>query len=151
MIARQDMKEGEHPHVLLAEDDAQTRGIICEALCALGCRVTECGNGMEFFKQLSPLLPPRGPFDPDLIVVDPAMSGAGWLEVVAAVTADEDLPPLVLIGNGHGRENDLDSRRLSVAAQIDDPREAETVCRIARTASGERRHPSLEQRDESCW
>lgn len=144
----------DEPRVLLAADDDASRSVIKQALCGEGARVKECRDGFELFTELTPLLPPQRSLDFDLIIVDPAMPGASWLEIVAALNADNAVPPVLLIEGPTGGVPKVDIAGLPVAGYIALPLNGESVLETARSALAHRVPPcpaSRGRRGEPCW
>lgn len=69
-------------YVLVADDDAASRRFLVDALRALGVRAIACADGTEAIAR-------AGEESFDLLLLDCRMPGAGALEVLTALRADE--------------------------------------------------------------
>jgi CheY-like chemotaxis protein len=65
--------------VVIAEDDPETRALMCLALGTMGCEVVDVGTGLELLETLAY----AGPFD--AIVTDLAMPHIDGVRVIAMV------------------------------------------------------------------
>jgi DNA-binding response OmpR family regulator len=110
------------PRVLLAEDDADLRGLLAAALRADGFEVVEAATGPELVAAIaSSLMGVGGAPPPAVIVTDIRMPGKSGLEVIAGMRGVDVTTPVILItGFGDAAARDQ-ARRLGVAAIFDKP------------------------------
>jgi len=95
---RDDVDPQRPKSVLLAEDDADLRGLLAETLRADGLVVVECPNGLLLVETIvSRLEAGKPPFD--LVVSDVRMPGVSGLSVLEALSDWDELRslPMVLI------------------------------------------------------
>ena len=122
--------------ILLAEDDADMRGLLAQALAQEGCAVTECSNGVQLLDHLSGLLNLR-PLEPfDVIISDIRMPGLTGLEILEGLHGDGNLPPTILI-TAFGDEATHTAAQLAGAVvTLDKPFEVEDLLAIVRRVLG---------------
>jgi two-component system, cell cycle response regulator DivK len=92
----------EHPHILLVEDDRDTREMYSEFLSYSGMRVTEASNGRGALESIRSERP-------DVVVTDIAMPGMDGLELSRRLRASEptrDVPIIAVSGNASARARD---------------------------------------------
>src|SRR5690606_15025480 len=84
--------EREDALALIVDDDADTRGILTDALAAAGCRAGSARSGVEMLEELARERP-------DVIVVDPLNAGADGIGSIARMRIDPALTeiPVVLM------------------------------------------------------
>jgi two-component system phosphate regulon response regulator OmpR len=78
------------PHVLVVDDDARLRGLIARYLGENGFRVTAAADAAEARETLRFL-------QPDALVLDVMMPGETGLELTAALRAESNLLPILLL------------------------------------------------------
>jgi len=98
------------PRVLVAEDDADLRAEVSEALVIDGCLVTEARDGYELLGLISRAITGEAGERPfDAIVTDIMMPGFSGLDVLTAIRRYiADTPVIVITGLG-----DLHTRRVA--------------------------------------
>lgn len=87
---------GRSLYVLLAEDDAELRELMCQALWERGHRVRECSDGHALLAALGSALLGAAP-SPDVVVTDERMPGPRGTQVVAGLHDPASPWPLVLV------------------------------------------------------
>jgi CheY-like chemotaxis protein len=130
-LARGRQASGPTPHVLLAEDDADLRELLSQALRWRGYRVTECLDGPDLVCRLGSYILFGPPAGFDLVVSDIRMPGATALEILEAMRECEGVPPVILITAFPGEDTRAAARRLGVAAILDKPFETEALLDMA--------------------
>jgi DNA-binding response OmpR family regulator len=108
--------------VLLAEDDAEVRRLLTQALRRDGYDVIAVSTGEELLGLLSAseeAAPPRDP--PDLIVSDIRMPGLSGLEVLAILKRGEGSPPVILITAFGDAETHAKASRMGATFVFDKP------------------------------
>jgi CheY-like chemotaxis protein len=123
--------------ILLAEDDADMRGLLARALTQEGFLVIECSNGIQLLDHLSGLFD-RRPLEPfDVIISDIRMPGLTGLEILEGLQGDGDLPPTILI-TAFGDEATHHAARVAGAViTLDKPFEVEELLAIVRRVLGQ--------------
>jgi DNA-binding response OmpR family regulator len=118
--------------VLLAEDDADLRRLIGEALERDGYRVKPVKTGVELWAFLD-----RAASDPglmvDVVVSDIIMPGCTGLEVLGALRQRDWATPVVLITAFGDEETKSEARRLGAAIFIDKPFQMEELRHAVRS------------------
>jgi CheY-like chemotaxis protein len=120
------------PLVLVADDVAEMRTLLVQALQAAGYRTGECRDGWDLLKQLkSYVLPMPREETVDLVISDIRMPGLTGLEVLEGTECSADFPPVILI-TAFGDEQ---THRLAVAggaaAILDKPFDIDELVRTA--------------------
>jgi CheY-like chemotaxis protein len=113
--------------VLLAEDDAQMRLLLAEALSGDGYEVVECADGAALLDALTRLLEPGHVRDIDLIVSDIRMPLVTGIEVLEGMKDYIGFPPMILITAFGDAETHAYAQRLGAAALLDKPFEIENL------------------------
>jgi DNA-binding response OmpR family regulator len=109
------------PHVLLAEDDEDLRGLIAQTLRQKAYQVTECADGPGLVFELAGNVLFGGPSTFDLVISDIRMPGSTALEILEAMRECEGMPPVILITAFPSSDTHADARRLGVAALFEKP------------------------------
>jgi two-component system response regulator (stage 0 sporulation protein F) len=134
-------RAGDVQHVLLAEDDAELRSLLTDALRKDGCDVIEARDGAEAIGQLESALfgerwlgsmPPPRP--PDVIVSDVRMPGFTGLEVLGAVRGAQLRTPVILITAFGAADTHAQAHQLGVTAVLDKPFDVDDLRRLVRSA-----------------
>ncbi|MFL5355894.1 response regulator [Archangium sp.] len=119
--------------VLLAEDQAEMRALLCGMLAREGYEVVVAQDGPGLIKTLIAGLTEDGaPWVPDLIISDVRMPGFSGVEVLARLRRDSWATPVLLItafGDDELREQ---VERLGAARVLDKPFELEQLKELAR-------------------
>jgi DNA-binding NtrC family response regulator len=124
--------------ILLAEDDAEMRKMLSQALSREGHLITECPDGVDLLLHLAPLLEPAGRVEFDLVISDIRMPGLTGMEILEGLTKCGDRIPVILITAFGTRETYHAARQCGVAAMLDKPFEIDdllaTVGRVLGTS-----------------
>ena len=108
--------------VLVAEDNAALRDVVCRALRRAGYEVIEAGDGVECVGYAQPWTFRGQPIEPpDVIVSDirmPGWSGLEALEILRA--ADQPAPIILMTAFGSAETHEL-AARLGASYVIDKP------------------------------
>jgi DNA-binding response OmpR family regulator len=107
--------------ILLAEDDAEMRALLSQALREKGYVVTECNDGAQLLLHLSPLLDAGGNVAYDLVISDIRMPALTGLEIVEGLTGHVNCPPMILITAFGDQVTHESATRCGVAAMLDKP------------------------------
>jgi CheY-like chemotaxis protein len=115
--------------VVVAEEQAATRGLLGKALRAAGFDVTELADGLALWNELRLLNDPQVVDDPyaeaaapvDLVVCDVRMPGLDGLEVLARVRDHGWTTPVILVNPLGGVEPLLEGKRLGAQRVFDRP------------------------------
>lgn len=91
--------QGSSPRVLLAEADAEMRGMLSCALSKYGYTVIECTNGFDLLHHLGARSFPLMPDTVDLVISDIFMPGISGLEILEGIHDVEGFPPFIMIAN----------------------------------------------------
>jgi DNA-binding response OmpR family regulator len=114
--------DGRAAQVLLAEDDAEVRRLLIQALRRDGYDVIAVSTGEEMLGALRAserAVPPRAP--PDLILSDIRMPGLSGLETLAILKQGERSPPVILITAFGDAETHAEAARLGAKFVFDKP------------------------------
>jgi CheY-like chemotaxis protein len=123
--------------VLVAEEQAATRGLLTRALRAAGYEVTELADGRSLWNELRLLHDPHVVNDPygeavgqvDLVVSGARMPGLDGVEVLARLRANGWDTPVLLVG----AVGDADARGLGAEGIFDLPVDVEGLVEAARS------------------
>lgn len=122
--------------ILLAEDDADMRGLLTRALTQEGYQVTECSNGIQLLDRLSGLLA-RQPLEPfDVIISDIRMPGLTGLEILQGLQGNGGLPPTILITAFGDEATHTEAELAGAVVTLDKPFEVEELLAIVRRILG---------------
>jgi len=113
--------EGYVTRILLAEDDAEMRVLLRDALRADGYEVTEVTNGGQLRASLDAAFSGQDRRGIDLIITDNRMPKCTGLDVLALLRARDWATPVVLITAFGNDEVHEEAHRLGVAAVLDKP------------------------------
>jgi DNA-binding response OmpR family regulator len=113
--------QGRIPRVLLAEDEAEMRVLLAEALRLAGCDVFECHNGLELMQCLTGFEGSQKLLDYDLVISDIRMPYTTAMDVLRGMREYTGYPPIVLVtGFGDDETSDV-ARQLGAAAVLAKP------------------------------
>ena len=118
--------------VLVAEDDADSRRLVVDALQGEGYRVIEVENGRQLAKCLADMkgkLCPR----PDLVISDIRMPGHTGLDVLAALRESDWAMPVILITAFGDHQTHEEARRLGAATVLNKPFDLDDMVDAARS------------------
>ncbi len=90
-------------HILVVDDDASHRTLICDLLEEMGYRTTQAANGREALDRLEVDMP-------EAVLLDlrmPVMSGWGLLEALKKMPRARGLPIIIISGYGFEWEAEL--------------------------------------------
>jgi CheY-like chemotaxis protein len=90
-------------HILIVDDDASHRALLCDALQEMGYRTSEAENGRVALDFLEKELP-------DAVILDlrmPVMSGWAVLDVLKRTPRTKDLPIIIMSAYGFEWEAEL--------------------------------------------
>lgn len=123
------VRSSHKPLVYLAEDDADLRRLVADALCGAGFQVLAASDGHEMLRLLSAAS--RGEIAaPDALVLDVRMPRCSGLDVLAALRlADWDQPIVVMTGFGDAVLHDQASSR-GASVVLDKPFESDDLVRM---------------------
>jgi CheY-like chemotaxis protein len=122
--------------ILLAEDDADMRGLLTRALTQEGYEVTECSNGIQLLDRVSGLLD-RRPLEPfDVIISDIRMPGLTGLEILEGLQGDGGLPPMILITAFGDEATHAEAQLAGAVVTLDKPFEVEDLLAVVRRVLG---------------
>lgn len=107
--------------VLVAEDDAEMRGVLATALRKDGYEVVEARDGAEVLDLIGDSLLRRKTDPPDVLVADIRMPGFSGLQVLAGLRQADWAMPVVLITAFGDLGTHAEARRLGAAAVFDKP------------------------------
>ncbi|MHB8873117.1 MAG: response regulator [Myxococcaceae bacterium] len=112
--------------ILVVDDDASHRTLICDLLEEMGYRTTEASNGKEALEMLEESLP-------DAILLDlrmPVMSGWGLLEALKKMPRARQVPIIIISAYGFEWEAELVGAAGYVSKPVDLDRVRTTVEQI---------------------
>lgn len=108
--------------VLVAEDNATLRGVVCAALRRAGYDVIEAGDGVECVGYAQPWIFRGQPVDPpDIIVSDVRMPGWSGLEALEILRAGSDPAPIILMTAFGSPDTHELAARLGASYVLDKP------------------------------
>lgn len=113
-------------HILVVDDDASHRALLCDALQQMGYHTTEAANGREALDLLDGDLP-------DGVLLDlkmPVMSGWGLLDVLKQSPRSKHLPIIIISAYGYEWEAELVGASGYISKPVDLDKVQETVMRI---------------------
>ena len=113
-------------HILVVDDDASHRALLCDALEELGYHTTEASNGREALDLLEGDLP-------DGVLLDlkmPVMSGWGLLDVLKQSPRSRNLPIIIISAYGYEWEAELVGASGYISKPVDLQKVQDTVKRI---------------------
>lgn len=119
--------------VLLAEDQAEMRALLCGMLAREGYEVVVAQDGPGLIQTLiAGLTDEGGAWVPDLIISDVRMPGFSGVEVLARLRREALATPVVLITAFGDDELREEVERLGSARVLDKPFELEQLRELAR-------------------
>lgn len=108
--------------VLIAEDNAALRDVLCRALRRAGYEVIEAGDGVECVGYAQPwVFRGRPVVPPDVIVSDVRMPGWSGLEALEILRAGDQPAPIILMTAFGSDETHALAARLGASYVLDKP------------------------------
>jgi DNA-binding response OmpR family regulator len=120
----------EPPAVLVAEDDAALREVICEALAAAGWRVESYADGDALLNALTYRFDCLGT-PPDLVVTDLRMPGGSGLDVLQRLRRFDKVTPVILITAFGDAKTHAAALKLGACHVLDKPFDVDTLRIVA--------------------
>ncbi len=112
--------------ILVVDDDASHRTLICDVLVDMGYQTTEAANGKEALELLEGRLP-------DAVLLDlrmPVMSGWGLLEALKKMPRARGVPIIIISAYGYEWEAELVGAAGYVSKPVDLERVRSTVQQV---------------------
>ena len=113
-------------HILVVDDDASHRTLICDALEEMGYSTTEAGNGREALDLLEENIPQAVLLDLRM----PVMSGWGLLDALKKMPRARGLPIIIISGYGFEWEAELVGAAGYISKPVDLDKVRSTVQQI---------------------
>ncbi len=113
-------------HILVVDDDASHRTLICDALQEMGYQTNEAANGREALDLLEDNLPQAVLLDLRM----PVMSGWGLLDALKKMPRARGLPIIIISGYGFEWEAELVGAAGYISKPVDLDKVRSTVQRI---------------------
>ena len=113
-------------HILVVDDDASHRTLICDALEEMGYRTEQAANGREALDTLSGDIPQAVLLDLRM----PVMSGWGLLDALKKMPRARGLPIIIIPGYGFEWEAELVGAAGYISKPVDLDKVRMTVQRI---------------------
>jgi CheY-like chemotaxis protein len=113
-------------HILVVDDDASHRTLICDALQEMGYQTNEAANGREALDLLEDNLPQAVLLDLRM----PVMSGWGLLDALKKMPRARGLPIIIISGYGFEWEAELVGAAGYISKPVDLDKVRTTVQRI---------------------
>lgn len=113
-------------HILVVDDDASHRTLLCDALQEMGYRTAEASNGREALEFLDGEMP-------DGVLLDlrmPVMSGWGLLDLLKKSPRTKSLPIIIISAYGFEWEAELVGASGYISKPVDIQNVQETVKRL---------------------
>ena len=113
-------------HILVVDDDAGHRALLCDALQQMGYHTAEASNGREALEFLDGEMP-------DGVLLDlkmPLMSGWGLLDVLKQSPRAKNLPIIIISAYGYEWEAELVGASGYISKPVDLEKVQETVMRL---------------------
>ena len=113
-------------HILVVDDDASHRTLLCDALQQMGYQTAEASNGREALEYLDSDVP-------DGVLLDlkmPVMSGWGLLEVLKQSPRAKHLPIIIISAYGYEWEAELVGASGYISKPVDLNEVQDTVMRL---------------------
>ena len=113
-------------HILVVDDDASHRTLLCDALQEMGYRTAEASNGREALEFLDGEMP-------DGVLLDlrmPVMSGWGLLDLLKKSPRTKNLPIIIISAYGFEWEAELVGASGYISKPVDLQNVQETVKRL---------------------
>ena len=122
------------PFVVIAEDDAELRGLLADALIEDDCTVRTASDGRELLAMLSAVSRGELPM-PTLLVMDVRMPRCSGMDVLTALRlAEWDIPVVLITGFGDS-ELHANAGTLGAAIVLDKPFDLDTLRCVVRVLS----------------
>lgn len=109
------------PRIAVADDSAEMRALIVQALRADGYDVVESGDGHQLVRLLEPAGPDEHATGVDLVVSDLRMPELSGLDVLGALHDRERRTPFILITAFGDEDTHREAHDLGAAAVLDKP------------------------------
>ena len=135
--------EGRRPlRVVVADDDAELRGLVADALSSMGCEVWLAGDGTE----LMSLLIKRAFVSPeqasvDLVLVDINMPGCSGLQVLADLHGRRWCPTMAVLTGSADPDVHRQARQLGAVAVLHKPIDVADLRRLLAEHGADARAP----------
>jgi two-component system, response regulator, stage 0 sporulation protein F len=113
-------------HILVVDDDAGHRSLLCDALQEMGYQTAEASNGREALDLLDSELPAAVLLDLRM----PVLSGWGLLDVLKQSPRTKDLPFIIISAYGFEWEAELVGARGYISKPVDLDSVQDTVQRL---------------------
>ena len=113
-------------HILVVDDDASHRTLICDLLQEMGYRTSEASNGREALDLLAEELPSAVLLDLRM----PVMSGWGLLEALKKLPRAKNVPIIIISAYGYEWEAELVGAAGYVSKPVDLDKVRQTVEQI---------------------
>lgn len=128
--------------VVVADDDAELRGLMAEALAGMGCEVWQADDGTE----LMSLLIKRAFVAPeeasvDLVIVDINMPGCSGLQVLADLHGRRWRPTIAVVTGNTDPDVHVQARQLGAVAVLHKPIGTGDLRRLLAEHGGDARAP----------
>ena len=129
-----DPQDPDAPFVMIAEDDAELRSLLADALVEDGCAVRTASDGRELLAMLSAVSRGELPM-PSLLVMDVRMPRCSGMDVLTALRlAEWEVPVVIITGFGDG-ELHASAGTLGADIVLDKPFELDTLRCVVRALS----------------
>ena len=115
------------PYLLVVDDDASHRALICDALAEMGYQTREAQNGREALDMLESDLPQAVLLDLRM----PVLSGWGLLDALKKLPRARNLPIIIISAYGFEWEAELVGAAGYICKPVDLDKVRETVQHIA--------------------
>jgi len=109
------------PHVLLGEDDADTRRLLAWTLRVAGYDVVEAGDGLEVLDEMDSSIRPNCSRPFGVIVLDVNMPFLTGLDLLAALRSAQWVTPVILITAFGDEAIRAEARELGAFAILEKP------------------------------
>ena len=138
-------KETAKYRVLLAENDAQVRSVIADALNHAGYETVLCRDGLDLLEHVSVFLfpHPRKSKNIDLIISNLFLPGVTGMEILEGIQSIDKFPPIILLAGFNIGMTSKRASHLGAAAIFNKPldlnaliKKVETVCESALPETG---------------
>ena len=115
------------PHVLLAEDDADTRRLLAWALRVAGYDVVEAGDGIEVLDEMDSRIRSHSSRPFAVIILDVNMPFLTGLDLLAALRSAQWATPVILITAFGDEAIRAEARELGAFAILEKPRDLDEL------------------------
>jgi len=113
-------------HILVVDDDASHRSLLCDALQEMGYHTAEASNGREALDLLDDEMPAAVLLDLRM----PVMSGWGLLDLLKQSPRAKDLPIIIISAYGFEWEAELVGASGYISKPVDLEKVQDTVKRL---------------------